>query len=100
MLNNLLQTFDNGRGFADRGFKEDFLTGTKKLLTEIECKVHSMLRVINDAFVQHDKAVRDIVSRGKCPDNASDLFISGETTRKLYEFNRSARRIFTVKTIT
>ena len=99
MLNNLLQTFDNGRGLVDRGFKEDFLTGTKKLLTEIECKVHSMLRVINDAFVQHDKAVRDIVSRGKCPNNASDLFVSGETTRKLYEFNRSAQRIFTVKTI-
>ena len=59
-----------------------------------------MLRVINDAFVQHDKAVRDIVSRGKCPDNASDLFISGETTRKFYKFNRSAQRIFTVKTIT
>ena len=71
MLNNLLQTFDNGRGLVDRGFKEDFLTGTKKLLTEIECKVHNMLRVINDAFVQHDKAVRDIVSRGKCPNNAS-----------------------------
>ena len=68
MLNNLLQTFDNGRGLVDRGFKEDFLTGTKKLRTDIECKVHNMLRVINDAFVQHDKAVRDIVSRGKCPE--------------------------------
>ena len=83
MLNNLLQTLHNGRSLVDRDFKEDFLTGTKKLLTEIECKVHDMLPIINDSFVQHVKDMRDIVSRGKCPDDVSDLFISGHPAGRL-----------------
>ena len=83
MLNDLLQTLHNERSLVDRDFKEDFLTGTKKLLTEIECKVHDMLPIINDAFVQHEKNMRDIVSRGKCPDEVSDLFISGDPARRL-----------------
>ena len=72
MLNDLLQTLHNGRSLVDRDFK-DFLTRTKKLLTEIGCKVHDTLPITNDSFVQHGKDMRDIVPRGKCPDN---LFIS------------------------
>ena len=83
MLNDLLQTLHNGRSLVDKYFKEDFFTGTKKLLTEIECKVHEMLPIINDVFVQHEKDMRDIVSRGKCPDDVSDLFISGNPAGRL-----------------
>ena len=78
MLNGLLQTLHNGRILVDRDFKEDFLTGTEKLLMEIEYKVHDMLPIINDVFVQHEKDLRDIVLRGKCPDDARNLFISGD----------------------
>ena len=50
----------------------------KRLLTEIECKVHDMLPVINDAFVKHEKDMRDIASRGKRNDGVSNLSISGD----------------------
>ena len=74
-VNDQLQTLHNGRSLVDRDFKEDFLIGTKKPLTEIECRVRDMLPIINSAIVQHEKGMRDIVSRGKCPDCVSDLFI-------------------------
>ena len=74
-VNDQLQTLHNGRSLVDRDCKEDFLIGTKKPLTEIECRVHDMLHIINSAFVQHEKDMRDIVSRGKCPDCVRDVFI-------------------------
>ena len=56
-----------------------------------------MLLVIDNAFVQHEKDMRDIVSRGKCHDDVSDLSISGERSRwkTWYQFNRPAQRILT-----
>ena len=42
---------------VDRDFKDDFLTGMKKLVTDNECKVLDMLPVINDAFVKHEKYI-------------------------------------------
>ena len=77
MLNNLL------RDLVVRDLKEHFLSGTKKLLTEIECKVHDILPVINDVFVQYEKDMRHIVSRGKPPDDVSDLFIRREPAGRL-----------------
>ena len=64
-------------------FKEDFLTRTKKLLTEIECRVHDMLSIVNATFIQHEKDMRNIVSGGKCPDGVSSLVISDDPTRRL-----------------
>ena len=48
----------------------------KKLLTEIEFKVNDIMSVINDAFVQHEKDIMDILSRVKYPDDVSNLFFS------------------------
>ena len=83
MLNGLLQTLHNGRSLVDRDFKEDFLTGTTKLLTEIEYKVHDMLPVINDAFEEHEKDMRNIVSREKYYDGVIGLSISGDPAGRL-----------------
>ena len=80
MLNDLLQTLHNGRSLADRDFKEDFLNRTKNLLTEIECKVHDRLPIFNDLFVKHERDIRDIVSKGKCPNDVSNLLCSGNPT--------------------
>ena len=55
----------------------------KKLLTDNECKVLDMLPVINDAFVKHEKYMRDIVLREKYPDDISNLFISGDPAGRL-----------------
>ena len=68
---------------VDRDFKDDFPTGMKKLLTDNECKVLDMLPVINDAFVKHEKYMRDIVLREKYPDDISNLFISGDPAGRL-----------------
>ena len=42
-----------------------------------------MLPIINVAFVQHEKGMKDIVSRGKYPDDVRDLFISGDPAGRL-----------------
>ena len=64
-------------------FKEDFLSRTKKLLTEIECRVHDMLSIVNVTFIQHEKDMRNIVSGGKCLDGVSSLVISDDPTGRL-----------------
>ena len=55
----------------------------KRLRTEIECKVHDMLPVINDTFVQHEKDMRDIASTGECNNGVSNLSISGDPAGRL-----------------
>ena len=55
----------------------------KKLLTEIECKLHDTLPIVNAVFIQHEKDMENIVSGGKCPDSVSNLFISDDPTGRL-----------------
>ena len=42
-----------------------------------------MFPVINDAFMQHEKDMRDIASRGKCHDGVSNLSISADPAGRL-----------------